>query len=259
MVKMYIAAAAILAGAGAANAQFEGTVRMKTVTYLDGDSSLILPTAYFKGPLFAAVIDAPPGGEARGGRFILRGDKHVMWIIGDQEKKYIEIPVAKPDPGADSAARGAKRPAYTLTRTGQSKTILGYPCDEWIADEGGGATSSVWATEKLGGIYEGVVKWFDGMSLENAGDRTRWEREIAGMKLFPLLVVRTEEGDVVEREEVLSVEESGVPDRTFEAPAGYEKQSIDPNFEKMFEQMMKEMEKQNPADSTRDDGRDGGI
>jgi hypothetical protein len=254
MVRMCLVAAAILAWAAAADAQFEGTVRMKTVTYLDGDSTVILPTVFFKGPLFAAVIDAPPGEEARGGRFILRGDRGVMWIIGDQEKKYIEIPVAKPDPRPDSGAQVTRRPPYTLTKTGQAKSILGYPCEEWIADEGGGTTSSVWATEKLGGIYEGVVKWFDGMSLENAGDRTRWEREVAGMGLFPMLVVRTEEGDVVEREEVVSVEKTGVPDRVFEAPAGYEKQSIDPNFEKMFEQMMKEMEKEPPADTTRDDG-----
>jgi hypothetical protein len=257
MNRTFLLAAAVIGMTATASAQFEGTVGMKTVTYLDGDSSVVLPTAWFKGPLFAAVIGAPPGQEAQGGRFILRGDKNVMWVIIDREKRYIELPVVKPDARADSAARAGMEKTYTLTKTGQEKTILGYPCDEWVADEGGGVTSRVWATDKLGGIYEAVVRWFDGMSMETAADRTRWEREIAGMKLFPLLVVRSEEGDVVEREEVVAVEKTGVPDRTFDEPAGYEKQSVDLNFEKMFEQMMKKMEK-DAADSTGNAGGNGG-
>jgi hypothetical protein len=253
----------LVAGA-TASAQFEGTVRMKTVTYLDGDSNVILPTVSFKGPLFAAVIETPPGpaGEAAtaasGGRFILRGDKGVMWIIADREKKYIEIPVAKNDPPADSGAGAPKKKPYTLTKTGQERTILGYPCEEWIADEGAGVTSRIWATGTLGGIYADVVQWFDGMSMETPGDHTRWEREIAGLKLFPLQVVRSEEGEVVEREEVLAVDRKAVAGKTFDEPSGYQKQSVDLNFEKMFEKMMKEMDKEDGADSAGGRVGDGG-
>lgn len=249
---------AILLVAAAANAQFEGILRMKTVTYQDADSNVVLPTVYFKGPLFAAVIDAAPGHEAQAGKFILRGDKGLMWIVVDQEKKYIEIPVAPLPAGGDSSAASPGKKTYALTKTGQSRTLIGYPCEEWIADEGDGVTSRIWATSKLGDLYEGVVKWFDGMSMESATDRSRWEREIAGMKLFPLLVLRSEEGEVVEREEVLSIDRKGVEASIFDAPAGYAKQSVDLNFEKMFEQMMKEMEEKEGVDSLEDDDGDGG-
>jgi hypothetical protein len=258
MRRTFLVATAVIGLTAAAHAQFEGTIRMRTVTYQDADSSVILPTVWFKGPLFAAVIEAPPGEAAGAGRFILRGDKRVMWIIADRERKFIEMQAPKPPAPLDSATAGKHR-AYTLTKTGQAKAILGYQCEEWVADEGGGVTSRVWATAELGGSYEGVVQWFDGMSLENAGDQGRWEREIAGMKLFPLLVLRSEEGGVVEREEVLSVEPGRVPDGTFDEPDGYEKQTIDPDFEKMFERMMEEMEKRDAVDSTRDDGGDGGY
>jgi hypothetical protein len=249
MKRTIVVVAALLAVAAAASAQFEGTVKMRTVTYEGADSNVIAPTVYFKGPLFAAVVPAQPGQEAQAGRFILRGDKNVMWIILDQDKKYIEITVAKPGGKTDSA-RAAMKKAYTLTKTGRTRTIIGYPCEEWAADEGGGVTSEVWATGKLGNIYEGVVKWFDGMSMESATDRTRWEREIAEMKLFPLLVLRSEEGEVVEREEVVSVQKGKVPDKVFAAPAGYQKQSVDLNFDKLIQDMMKDTAGQGKADST---------
>lgn len=257
MKRTAFVAAALIALSAATHAQFEGTVRMRTVTYQDADSSVILPTAWFKGPLFAAVIEAPPGEDAGAGRFILRGDKQVMWIIADREKKFIEMRAGRAETPPDSARGAGRTRGYTLTKTGEAKSILGYPCEEWSADEGGGVTSRIWATAKLGGLYEGIVKWFDGMSLENDDDGTRWEREIAGLRLFPLLVVRSEDGDVVEREEVLSVEAGRVPDGTFDEPAGYEKQTIDPDFEKVFERMLREMEKGDPVDSTGDEGGDG--
>jgi hypothetical protein len=256
--------ALMVLAAATASAQFEGTVRMKTVTYLDGDSNVILPTVSFKGPLFAAVIETPTGqaGEAgtaaSGGRFILRGDRGVMWIIVDQEKKYIEMAAAGPQPPADSVTGAVKKKPYTLTKTGQERTLLGYPCEEWIADEGAGVTSRIWATAALGGIYAGVVQWFDGMSMEAPGDHARWERELAGLKLFPLQVVRSEEGEVVEREEVVEVDRKAVAEKTFDEPSGYQKQSVDMNFEEMFEKMMKEMEKDSGADSAGRGAGDGG-
>lgn len=253
-------AAAIVIQAGPAVAQFEGVVRMRAVTFGDADSSVVSSSVYFKGRLFAAVIDSSDGSEGSGGKFILRGDKNVMWIVIDQEKKYMEIPLADGGRKPDTATRGAGSKSYTLAKTGKSRTIIGYRCEEWSADEGDGETASIWATAELGNMYDGIVKWFDGMSMESATDGSRWERELADKKLFPLIVVRSTDGDVTEKEEVTAVEKTTVPAATFEAPAGYEKQVVDLNFEKMFEEMMKSMgdEGEGDADSTADEDDDGG-
>ncbi len=253
-------AAAIILQAGAVHAQFEGVVRMRAVTFADAESTVVSSSVYFKGQLFAAVIDSSDMTEGRGGKFILRGDKKIMWIIVDQEKKYMEIPLADKGRPADAPPKSGETKSYTLTRSGKSRSIIGYKCEEWTADEGEGETASIWATAELGNMYEGIVKWFDEMSMESATDGTRWERELADRKLFPLIVVRARDGEVTETEEVTAVERKNVPATTFEAPAGYEKQVVDLNFEKMFEEMMKKMgdEGGGDADSTSDEDDDGG-
>jgi len=261
MKKIMTLAAALLVCAGISPAQFEGVVRMVAVNYADDDSSVIRSTVYFKGKLLAAVIGGDGPGEEQGGKFILRGDRNVMWIVIDEERKGIDIPIS------DSARRGADRtPAgtgdlnksYTLSRTGKTSTLRGYRCEEWVADEGEGRTARIWATKELGDMYEGVVKWFDQMSMESATENERWERELAGAELFPLRVVRSEEGVMTESEEVVSIEKKKVAASMFEAPAGYRHQSVDLNFEKMFEDLMKKMGADstgNPDDS--DDDGDG--
>ncbi len=252
--------AAVILSAASVYAQFEGTIRMRAVTYSDADSSVVVSTVYFKGTLFAATIDSSGDSSGRGGKFILRGDKGLMWIVIDQEKKYMEIPLADKARKPDSARASDETTTYTLAKTGKSRTLIGHPCEEWIADEGDGVTAKIWATGEFGNMYDGVVKWFDEMSMESATDRTRWERELADKKLFPLMVVRSEEGEVTETEEVLAIREMDIPDSTFDAPAGYQKQVVDLNFEKMFEEMMKQMEKEGAeGDSTDDGGDDGGI
>ncbi len=260
MNTLFSIVSAIILSAAAAYAQFEGTVRMRAVTYSDADSDVVASSVYFKGKMFAAVIDGSERTAGQGGKFILRGDKNLMWIVIDQEKKYMEIPLADKSRSADTSRRSGAAKSYTLTKSGKTRKIIGYSCEEWIADEGEGVSARIWATGELGNMYEGVVKWFDEMSMESTTERTRWERELAGMKLFPLMVVRSEEGEVTGTEEVVAVEKMKVPESAFEAPAGYERQVVDLNFEKMFEQMMKEMEEEGgEQDSTADEGDDDGV
>lgn len=251
--------AALILSAAAAYAQFEGTISMRAVTYSDEDSNVVASTVYFKGKLFAATIDSSGDSARQGGRFILRGDKNLMWIVIDQEKKYMEIPLADKGRMPDTTKASAPAKTYTLTKTGKSGTMIGHPCEEWVADEGDGTSARIWATGEFGDMYEGVVKWFDEMSMESATDGTRWERELAGKKLFPLLVVRSEEGEVTEREEVLAIKKMKIPESTFETPDGYQKQVVDLNFEKMFEDMMKQMEKEGAQGDTTDDGDGDGA
>jgi len=255
-MKIILAMAALfLLHPGTLPAQFEGVVRMVAVSRSDGDSSVVRSTVYFKGDLLAAVIEPAEQAEQgsdRGGKFILRGDRKLMWIVVDEERKVMEIPIGENTPVPPAHAPAKK--SYALERTGKTGRMAGYACEEWVADEGGGKTARIWATKDLGDMYRGVVKWFDEMSMASATDGERWEREIAEKGLFPMSVTRMEDGELTESEEVLSVEEQSIAAPTFEPPEGYQVQKVDLNFEKMFEEMMKN----NAPDSTGADDDDEG-
>jgi hypothetical protein len=245
MRNVLIVAAALLILAPSSRAQFEGLVRMVAVSQPEGDSTVVRSTVYFKGKLLAAEVEPDESGGEQGAKFILRGDRNVMWIVIEEEGKVIEIPIGDSSKGPGARTPAGRNPiehSYTLSSTGKTMKLAGFTCQEWVADEGEGKTARIWATTDLGNMYGGVVQWFDEMSVESATAGDRWERELADRNLFPLRIIRSEEGVVTETEEVVSVEKRKVPASIFEVPEGFEKQKVDLNFEKMFEEMMKNME-----------------
>lgn len=233
--------AALLLCAAPGRAQFQGMIRMVAVSNPEDDSSVVRSTVYFRGKLLAAVIEPDTADGEQGAKFIIRGDRNLMWVVLDTDRKIIEIPIG----GRHKEASSGKATApvgYTLEPTGEQRKLAGYTCEGWKADEGEGKTATIWATRALGNLYDGVVSWFDEMSLESATSGRRWERELADSGLFPLRIVRFDEGEATESEEVVGVEETEVPDSMFEAPEGYRRERVNMNFDKMFEEMMKNMQ-----------------
>jgi len=268
MKNFLLVAAIVFIGAATSTAQFEGFVRMVAVSHTDDDSSVVRSTVYFKGELLAAEIEPQDTGADPGAKFIIRGDRNIMWIVLQAEGKVVEIPIADSSRGAGKggiAGRDTSGISYSLKQTGKTMTLAGYRCEEWVADERKGKTARIWATKELGNTYEGVVKWFDEMSLESATADERWEREIAGKGLFPMRIKRFENGVVTESEDVISVERKTVPASMFEVPEGFERQRVDLNFEKMFEKELQNMEAdsirgdEEPQDPPVDDSDGGGM
>ncbi len=223
-------------------AQFEGTVRMTAVSDPDGDSSVVRSTLFFRGKNLAAVIEPDEETGEEGAKFILRGDRGVMWIIVEKERKVIEIPLSGKPRGGASPGHDSAGTDYTLEPAGKRKTLAGFDCEEWKADEGEGKTARIWVTAELGELYAGVVKWFDGMSMESQTSGDRWERELAERGLFPLRVLRFDEGELTESEEVDLVERKKISSSVFEVPGDYAREKVDLNFDNMIDEMMKNLE-----------------
>lgn len=242
-----------------APAQFEGEMRMRVVNYMDGDSAVVHAVLSFSGDNLAAVVHGDEAEAGGGGKYILKGDKKVLWIISDRERLIVEIPLPEPaptDPGGEENPPEVGDTLQGISRTGLTATVAGYSCEEWIADDGDGSVTTIMATRELGDSYRQVVEFFDRMSDESAVEGQRWERDLASMSLFPMRVVRMEDDEITETEEVISIEKKKIPASLFDAPAGYEMQVLDLNYEEMFEKMIERSDRENGAgiDSIESDG-----
>lgn len=231
-------------------AQFEGAISMKVTTYYDVETSKVSYLMSVKNDMLAiATTGGPP--EAQGGNFIIRGDKRLMWIVNDAAKNYVEFPLID-DTSAKktSASKEKKDAAPILAKTGKNKVILGYACDEWVGASGD-ESSTIWASPKLGKVYDGLFTSLNQMSKggeggESAGD---WQAELVRLKLFPLSITTRRDGTLYETQEVTSIEAKPMPAAAFEAPPGYEKQSMKNEFENMLKKMQEQMKQEEGAAS----------
>ena len=230
----------LLLAKASAPAQFEGQIDMKMTRGSDGDRTGVLYSMFVKGDMLAAKA---LGGEAgmKGGKFIFRGDKKVIWVLDDGKKSCLEIPITEDE----NSTKGKKRreeerlARVKLEKTGKTENLLGYSCSEWITEEDGTVTH-IWGTSKLGNIYEGLMKSFAKMNPGHEETQMEgWEGELARMKVFPVKIVSIKEADTVETQEVTKIDSRSVPGSVFEIPAGYKKESLDVNMGKMMQQMQK--------------------
>jgi hypothetical protein len=231
-------------------AQFEGTISMTVKTYYEADTTVVSYVMSVKNDLLA-VKTAGSAGADQAGNFIIRGDKRLMWIVNDAQTNYVEFPLIDDTTAKKSAAvPGAATSEPLLKKTGKSKKILGYACDEYagtVEDE----TSTIWASAKLGKVYDGLFQSLNQMSrgeepAEPGGD---WQAELVRLKLFPLSITTKRSGALYETQEVSRISTTPVPASAFEPPAGYTKVSMENEFQNMLRQMQEQMKKSEGSQS----------
>ena len=234
--------AVILFSAASARAQFEGAIGMTVRSYYEADSAEVLYVMSVKNDMMAVTTTGGPA-QAQGGSFIIRGDKRVMWIVNDEAKSYVEFPLIddttakKPSP-----AKGNRDAGPLLKRSGKSKKILGYQCDEWTGSNEEESTS-IWASAKMGKVYDGLFKSLNQLNRSEEGAQTGsdWQAELVRLKLFPLSITTRRDGAIYETQEVTSISSKPVPASAFEPPAKYEKQTMENQFQEMLRQMQEQM------------------
>ncbi|MBI4546570.1 MAG: DUF4412 domain-containing protein [Ignavibacteriae bacterium] len=236
-------------------AQFKGSIDMKISHTMDGKPEEVLFTMFVDQDKIAAKVKSDQPGMG-GGRFIFRGDKMVLWIVDDAERNYFEISFNNQDTADETnLEEEMKVPKPTFKKIGKTQTILGYKCDEWRVEHDG-KVSNIWATPKLGDLYDGLVKSFGQMGQKKRDDDEDWQSELAIMKVFPLKIVTSENGKVTETQEVTKIEAKAVPASTFEAPQGYAKQSFDLNMQKLMKEMQEQMDKMKKEQEEEEDKED---
>ncbi len=219
-----------------AAAQFEGQIDMKMTRGKEGNRNGVLYSMFVKGDLLAAKAKGG-GDEMKAGKFIFRGDKKAIWVIDDAKKSCLEIPLTEEESSPKGQKKSTER--VKIEKTGKTEKLLGYPCTEWITEEDGEVTH-IWATSKLGNIYDGLMKSFAKMNPgREETPMEGWEGELARMKVFPVKILTIKEADTLETQEVTNIDSRAVPGSVFEIPAGYKKESLDADVGKMMEQMKK--------------------
>lgn len=99
-------------------------------------------------------------------------------------------------------------------KTGKTKMINGYECEEWTVKEEG-KTSEAWMTKQLGSIF------FFGSSM-GSKPKSKWEQEILGSGYFPMFAVQKDSnGNQTNSFRVKSIEKKNLEDSFFTVPADY--------------------------------------
>jgi len=201
-------------------------------------------TLYIKGESFRFDVEVSGGKTST----IFRPDKEVIWNIMWAQKSYLEISqrdmremmkglrelserMAKQFGEAlPEEAREPAKPKIKVRRTGEKKTINGFPCEAfWV--QVGDEISEIWMTKKYGQLKKAFEKVMQTMQkafpqVGPAGEEEKepWEL-IKDYEGIPILEKKIS-GTTLEIEEVLRIEKKSVSSDIFEVPAGFERKSF---------------------------------
>ena len=137
------------------------------------------------------------------GASILDPKARTSTMILDSRKAYMVMHF-------DPAASGKSKGKATLSKTGKTDSIAGYPVEEWVSERDGKRTS-LWVTTKLGqGFFQSSGSGHGAPNLEIPA-------ELKDKGFLPLKIVSASGGVVV----ATQVEPGSVDPSLFEVPAGY--------------------------------------
>ena len=140
----------------------------------------------------------------KGGTIIFDNNKLMMYVMMDKEKMYIESQMMPLSMGG----------AGSVTKTGETKTILGHQCEKFVFDQED-LSGEAWMTKDLGAFM---------FFMESQQDMPGWQQEIVDAGYFPLQVTqhskRENKTSIYNVTEVTSMKLS---DDLFVVPPSYEK------------------------------------
>lgn len=101
-------------------------------------------------------------------------------------------------------------------KTGKTKTILGYSCDQWLfKDEEEDEEVEAWVTSELGNFM--LMQ-----SPMGAGYSPGWSSSVSNNGFFPILVInKDEDGEEVSRFEAVEIDKESLSDDLFSPPSDY--------------------------------------
>ncbi len=212
----------LLSGAGTIDvvAQFEGVVESQNLTVDETDTPRKFPMTLWisKGRM---RVETGAIGETPASTMIYRPDRGVFWILNSEAKTYIEV-LQNPEQNSPAThLDGSDKPQ--MKKTGKSKTILGYRCDQYVVRRPGEETE-IWGTKNLGELTKALDAVLGSSMQQESPDE--WSNELTKLGVYPLIATTKVEGKVVESQEVTKIEKLTVPAEKFDLPSGYQKESV---------------------------------
>lgn len=200
-----------------ASSQFEGIVESSNTTVDElGAPQKYTMTIWLKGGWVRVGTSGTASLPVT--TLIVRPDLQVRWVLDDSSRSYFEVQETGQAP---SSSPGARRPSSAVHKTGKTRKILGYLCDEYrITREE--VSTELWGTKGLAGLQAALRSAF---GTEDESEQT-WASDLEALGVYPMIATTRVDGVVLESHEVVKIEHRSLPAELFALPAGYRKHSI---------------------------------
>lgn len=211
---------------GRGYAQFEGIIESKNLTTDEmGAKQQFVMTMWIKKDM--VKIENSAVGSTPATTMVYRKDKQVVWILNDDDKTYFAIPREEKSERPRPPRRPEEGGGYVVTRTGKTRTLLGYPSQQIliVRDE---QRTELWGTRKLGDLFQSISR---ALGEDRTAEADDWTAEIMKLGFFPLSSTTTVRGKLAESQEVTKIEKKILSPDLFQLPSTYKKQSIDQMLE----------------------------
>lgn len=186
---------------------FEGLIQLQVQDWQSAE----MVNYYVKGD--RARMESSPNTSAEP-YYILDYFSKKMFVIMTNKDSYFELSMEK----TPSAQASADSKPESMTKTDETETILGFPCEQWILKEND-VTTTMWATK----AFSANVTLL-GLQKQDMRVLFRWDEELKSRGLFPLKLAQQDvNGTDVYKFEVLKIQRKTVNDFLFRIPGGYEK------------------------------------
>lgn len=211
---------ATLVVAARTQGQFEGIIESTNVTTDQmGTPQQFVMTMWIKKDMVRIETSGLP---SPGSIMIYRTDQKRIYMINPDEKSYFEI--SQEEKPQELYAQGSGGGKYSVKRTGKTKNIAGYPCEQFLIKRGEESTE-LWGTKRLPHVVTTLSQAL-GQGQAQAADGA--VNEVMKLGIFPMLSATKIGGILIERQEVTKVEARSLDLSIFSIPSGYTKQkSID--------------------------------
>jgi hypothetical protein len=198
--------------------QFEGVVESVNTTVDEvGTAQKFTMTIWLK----SSWVRVSTSGSASlpGTTMIVRPDLQIHWVLNDSDKTYFEVRL--PDQKAPSNPAGKHPSGSSVHKTGKTKKILGYLCDEYriTHDE---VSTELWGARSLGALQTALTSAFGEDESEGEG----WTADLASLGVYPMSARTRVDGVLIESQDVIKIERRSLPADLFSLPEGYRKHSI---------------------------------
>jgi len=199
----------LLSGNTFAQTVFEG----KVVFNVEANGTKQVMDYYAKDKKFRMEI------PDQGGYIIFDTQSFNMYIVMDEQKMYMVSSM-------NSSTTGS---AGSITKTGETKKILGYDCEKFLFEQDGSKGES-WMTKGLGSFM------FFSQSQTELAD---WQKEILNEGYFPLQMTEYDDnGNAESTYNVIEVTPKELSSDMFAVPASYQKLDM-PNMGNIKDMMGK--------------------
>ncbi len=219
-MRLFVASLLVLFLCQSAAGQFQGIVESRNLT-TDESGNLQQFTITMWIMKDRIRVHSTAFGSTPATTMIYRSDRHIVWMLNEEEKTYFEILQQEQAQGLRSGQEPGPEEKPSIRRPGRTKKILGYVCEQVLLSRGDGETE-IWGTKQLPDLAATTSRVLEQSEAESGG----WMDDVAKLGLYPLVSLTRIGGKLVESQETTRIEVKDLSPELFDLPSGYRKEAV---------------------------------